>query len=392
MLLGIVLFLRFPNFHHYRALSVFSSILKAETLFAAVKSGKYTVVQDTNTDDEVYCPVSRSKNHEGDENDVTGTSPTCVQQQPKKQEPGKNNHANNFYGLPSESINDAGVWSYDGKTSMLYYYYYDLNTGSFRLNDENDIFPKVPFKSVTKSTYFDTSFQSALALSGNYLPSLCPDRKTYGFSDLATLRSALQELSESYSSAVKAYHYVKSVIQEHFELSSESPHIFIEEPPMLPQHVKDFLNLVPDPFIICPGAHLRPGNHGKQEIIHINAEDVTIKCDSCVIDAKGTHISFGPLAKNVHIKGLAFVGATDTSIICRQDGASVLFEDCFFYRNRGVNPHGSVLDMNSTSSVEFHRCYVTDSITKLPLSKGGQELVPLPSFTLRNKELNMTSR
>jgi hypothetical protein len=292
-------------------------------------------------------------------------------------------------GLPSEAVHDAGVRAYSGSNNLRYYHY-DLNTGSFRLKDEYAAFPNKPYKTISKkSNQVDLSFQSSLALSGNYLPALCPDGKTYGFSDLSTLRSAIRELSDSYSLAVEMYGDFGGMIQEHLELTMKSPNTIVEEPPSIPQYVKDFLNIVPDPYIICPKARLQSSIRDKDEPIHINAEDVTIECDSCMINAKGTHFEFGPLARNVLVKGLALVGATDTSIILHHDGASGVFEDCFFHQNLSVHPHGSVLDMNSTSSLEFHRCYIIESMFSFPKLNNDKSQVMLPSFTMRNKESNI---
>jgi hypothetical protein len=267
----------------------------------------------------------------------------------------------------------------------LIYYYYDSIAGAFHLKDEYSKFPSRPVEPASPySKYSDSSFQSSLALSRKYLPSLCPDGETYGFNDLTTLRNAIKELSDSYSLAVEVYLSIKGITQEHLDLTNESPDIIIEEPPTIPQHVKDFLNIAPDPFVICPRVHLQSSRNDKHEAIYIDAEDVTISCDSCMIDVKGTHFAFGPLAKHVLIKGLALVGATETSLTFRHDGASAVFEDCFFYQNRGFQPHGSVLDMNSTSTVEFRRCYVID--TTSTFARGSKRLVTIPSFTLRNKE------
>ena len=100
--------------------------------------------------------------------------------------------------------------------------------------------------------------------------------------------------------------------------------------------------------MICPKANIRPPIYGRHTPITVNAEDVVIQCDSCIIDASGTHFAFGPHAKNVHIRGLTLMGATASSVIFRQDGAEVSFEDCFWANNDGVGMNGAVADMNST--------------------------------------------
>lgn len=290
--------------------------------------------------------------------------------------------------LPFEAVLEAGVRTYSDINNLVYYYY-DLNTATFRLKEEYTKIPNKPYKAVfKKSNQLDaSSFQSSLALSGKYVPALCPDGKTYGFSDLSTLRSAIRELSDSYSSAVKIYRDFHGMIQEHMELTMKSSNILVEEPPQsIPQYVKDFLNIVPDPFIICPNAKLQSSIRDQDESIYINAEDITIECDSCIINAKGTHFEFGPLARNVLVKGLALVGATDTSIILRHDGASGVFEDCFFHENLSVHPRGNVVDMNSTSSLEFHRCYIIETMFSSLRWSHDKSAVMLPSFTMRGKD------
>lgn len=260
------------------------------------------------------------------------------------------------------------------------YFYFDSNTDSFRLKDNYAVFPAKPVKATLTNGQFDTTFQSHLALSGKYLPSLCKNGKSYGFSDLATLRSAINELGSFYAYAVERQtHYLKAMT-ERLNLEKSNPNYYIEEAYELPQYMKDYLNLVPDPFVICPQSHLKPLIHERVEPIYINAEDLIIQCeDYCVIDAPGTHMEFGPYSKNVLIKGLTFAGATDTSVVFREDGSVTTFEDCYFFHNAGQNAHGSVMDVNSTSSVELSRCEINEYS-----DKGGGTHQP-HTLTLRAK-------
>ena len=269
-----------------------------------------------------------------------------------------------------------------------FYFYFDHNTGSFRLKDQYATYPNRPAKAVQASDNFDTSFQSSLALSGKYLPSKCKDGSTYGFSDYTTFRNAVNELSASYSHAVKRYHEQRGALQEHVQLGRKSSdNIVIEDIPKLPEYILDFLNIVPDPFVICPGAHLRPLIHDRPGAIFINAEDATIECDACIIEAPGTHLSFGPLAKNALVRGVTLIGATDTSVIFRHDGANAVFEDCSFFQNEGAGAQGAVVDVNSTSFVEFYRCEINEFQSGTPRNVGGQQVHAL---TLRGKNNNQS--
>merc|ERR1712238_483257 len=76
--------------------------------------------------------------------------------------------------------------------------------------------------------------------------------------------------------------------------------------------------------------------------IYVNADEVRIECDRCVIEiGSGTHLAFGPSAKNLRMSGVTFTGATSSSLVFHENGA--------------------VADMNSTSSVKFFRCDISDA-------------------------------
>ena len=133
------------------------------------------------------------------------------------------------------------------------------------------------------------------------------------------------------------------------------------------------------------------GGGGDGGAIFVNAEDVTIECDMCAIDMPGTHLSFGPHARNVLVRGITFRGATSSSLTLHHHGADVRMEDCYWLYNSGGTvrngPHGggdggdgggingggggggggtatttagAVADLNSTSSVSFYRCVIDD--------------------------------
>ena len=237
---------------------------------------------------------------------------------------------------------------------VLYYYYYDSTSEVFHMREE---FNTVPHKPTQVS-----SFQNAISLPGKYQPSLCRDGQTFGFSDLSTVRNAIDELNEAYSDAVTRWTHYNSALEEYERIQAVYDHpgdVNIELPPPLPQHLTDLLEIEPDPFVICPFSTLR-APLGRHMPIHINAEDVRVECESCVIDTPGTHFSFGPHAKNVLISGVTLMGATESSIIFRHDGAEVSFENCYWTNNESVGAQGAVADMNSTSTVQFYHCQISD--------------------------------
>lgn len=214
------------------------------------------------------------------------------------------------------------------------------------------------------------------------LPKLCPDGRTMGFDDWFTLRDAVSE-----ANALGAEDFLRW--NKYLVMSLEDPDT---EEPIFP---------VPDPIVICPGAKLnqrhpprqsllawltsflvqepksqyKPSNN-KLSSIFINADDITIECDRCLVDLPGTHFSFGPHARNVWIKGITFKGATTSSLTLHHHGATASFQDCHWLYNSGGlvasknNPMeggiggtmntGCVADVNSTSSVTFYRCSIDD--------------------------------
>jgi hypothetical protein len=220
------------------------------------------------------------------------------------------------------------------------------------------------------------------------LPKLCPDGRTMGFDNWFTLRDAILE-----ANALAAEDFLRW--NKYLVMSLEDPEV---EEPVFP---------APDPFVICPGAKLNQRhpprmsilgwltsffvtapptqykpNNSKLSPIFINAEDITIECDRCLIDLPGTHFSFGPHARNSWIRGVTFKGATTSSLVLHHHGATAIFEDCYWLHNSGglvasknnpigtINMEGSnvggtmnagaVADVNSTSSVTFYRCSIDD--------------------------------
>lgn len=172
------------------------------------------------------------------------------------------------------------------------------------------------------------------------LPSTCPDRHTVGFDDWHTLKAAVQEANSiSAERFMKWSSYFASVGKDFGAF--EDDNLYYEEDVV---------------FTICPRTTLK----ARRGPIHINAENVVIECEDCVIDVKGTHLNFGPHAKNVLVRGVTFKGAHSSSLTFFHDGAEASFEDCFWIGNTGLSSkYGAVADVNSTSFVNFYRCEIS---------------------------------
>jgi len=292
-------------------------------------------------------------------------------------------------GVSTQWNNHSHILS-DLESQTYEYYYYDSFSQSFHLFGEYATYPIRPMASASTGAT-GISFQSDLALSGKYQPSLCKDGHTHGFADLHTLRNAIHELGDAYGHSVTRYKHYQAALQEYQYISSTyqeviPSHVHIHPPPTLPEYVQEFLTIVPDPFVICPNAHLRALIHSRNAPIHIDAEDIVVECDRCVINAPGTHFSFGPNAKNVVLRGISLMGATDTSMIFRHDGADVTFDECYWINNDGVGMQGNVLDLNSTSTANFHNCEISDAhhYSSPRMSNGGT--TPIHSLTMRSKD------
>ena len=168
-------------------------------------------------------------------------------------------------------------------------------------------------------------------------PTTCRDGKTLGFDSWTNLRAAVHE-----ANSISAERFMKW--SEYFATNSfsafEDDHLYYEEDVV---------------FSICPGAALR----ARKGPIFINAENVVLECVGCVIDVGGTHLAFGPNAKNTLVRGITFKRARSSSLTFFHDGADASFEDCTWVDNSGLNNRfGSVADVNSTSVVNFYRCEI----------------------------------
>ncbi|KAL7483571.1 hypothetical protein ACHAW6_009213 [Cyclotella cf. meneghiniana] len=245
------------------------------------------------------------------------------------------------------------------------------------------------------------------------LPTLCRDGITMGFDNWFTLRDAISE-----ANALAAEDFLRW--NKYLVMMLEDPDI---DPPVF---------TAPDPFVICPGvklnqkhpprmsilaylasflpfsntstpsSNLAKPNKNKLSSIFINAEDITIECDRCLIDLPGTHFSFGPHARNIQIKGLTFKSATTSSLTFHHHGATASFHDCYWLYNSGgivssksnnigtINSEGNnvggtmnagaVADVNSSSSVTFFRCSIDDQRQNPKRATVGAGLANVPGM------------
>lgn len=173
-------------------------------------------------------------------------------------------------------------------------------------------------------------------------PSFCKDHRSVGFESWSTLQEAVQEANSlSVERFVRWSRYFAEAVD--FKGVFEDDSLYYEEDIVLP---------------ICPGSRLR----ARRGPIFINAPNLIITCDGCEVSVGGTHLSFGPHAKNVLIRGVTFRGATTSSLAFYHNGAHVTFEDCAWYDNVDTTGRfGAVADVNSISVVNFSRCRISNS-------------------------------
>jgi hypothetical protein len=172
------------------------------------------------------------------------------------------------------------------------------------------------------------------------LPKQCSDGYTIGFDDWRTLKAAVQEANSISAERFMKWSAYFANVGRSFA-AFEDDDLYYEEDVV---------------FSICPGATLR----SRRGPIYINAENVIIQCHGCTIDVGGTHLNFGPHAKNVLVRGVTFKNAQTSSLTLFHDGAEASFEDCFWVGNSGIDgKFGGVADVNSTSIVNFYRCEIS---------------------------------
>jgi hypothetical protein len=173
-------------------------------------------------------------------------------------------------------------------------------------------------------------------------PKLCSDGYTYGFDRWSTFKEAVQEVN-----AISAERYLRwnafFALADTFTGTFDDDSLYYEEDVVL---------------TICPETTLK----ARSGPIFINAENLIIECEDCTIDVGGTHLSFGPHAKNILVRGVTFKHASTSSLVFFHDGAEATFESCLWTGNHATNTKfGAVADVNSTSIVNFYLCHIGSS-------------------------------
>ncbi|CAB9500646.1 expressed unknown protein [Seminavis robusta] len=246
----------------------------------------------------------------------------------------------------------------------------------------------------------DARFQLS---SSKVHPKLCSDGVTIGFDNWDTLKAAVSE-----ANALSAERFMKW--NEYFaslETTTNSGSRWFDNILNNDQSSSDdgLLGYYYDEdvvFTICPGTTLS----ARKGPIFINAENILILCGaseeydyirasqptpssvasmrasfsreipSCTMDVGGTHLAFGPHARNVLVRGLVFQSAKTSSLAFHYDGAQASFEDCIWVDNSGIHgtKYGAVADVNSTSNVNFYRCEIGSSLASVA-NLGGSGMI-----------------
>jgi hypothetical protein len=172
-------------------------------------------------------------------------------------------------------------------------------------------------------------------------PKLCSDRKTIGYDNWETLGNAMKEANrKSVERFVQWSRFFAEA--EDFNGIFDDDTLYYEQDLIL---------------TICPGATLRA-----KKKIFVNAPNIILECQDCTVTGGTTHLSFGPHAKHVMVRGITFRSARTSSLVFYHNGANAEFEDCHFYDNFAANNRlGSVADVNSTSIINFYRCLIGSS-------------------------------
>ena len=167
---------------------------------------------------------------------------------------------------------------------------------------------------------------------------LCADGSTTGFDTWDSLKAAILEANKL--SVDKFVRWSRFFADNDFAGTFNEDELYYEQEVVLR---------------ICPGTKLR----AKQGPIFINAPNLILECEGCIVSVGASHFSFGPNAKNVLIRGVTFTKASTSSLLFFHNGAEVAFEDCFWHGNAAINSRfGAVADINSTSNVNFYRCNI----------------------------------
>lgn len=224
---------------------------------------------------------------------------------------------------------------------------YDLNDGTGRNQSETINLQRRPRPP-------DMSFEKWVKDP----PKLCSDGRTIGFDSWSSLKSAVQSANR-YS----AHRYLRW--KEYFDTASKMQAPSDNLMMMIPFTFDDDSMYYEEAmvFTICPGAVLRAG---RRPPIFINTESVVIECEGCTIAADRSHLSFGPEAKGAVVRGVAFTSAKGSSLIFHHNGADASFENCTWSVVAGkLTSMGAIAEVNSTSVVNFYRCFVNKARGRL---------------------------
>jgi hypothetical protein len=171
-------------------------------------------------------------------------------------------------------------------------------------------------------------------------PKLCPDGKSTGYDNWKTLKAAIEDANVFSAERFVRWNEFFLLTEATFTGTFDDPSLYYE------QVIR---------FRICPGATLK----ARKGPIFINAENIHIECTGCSVEVGGTHLSFGPHARDVVVRGIEFRNAATSSLAFYYDGAEGSFEDCHWIDNTAMySKVGNVADVNSTSIVNFLRCSV----------------------------------
>jgi len=233
-------------------------------------------------------------------------------------------------------------------------------------------------------------------------PTICSDGVTIGFDKWLTLKAAVEEANSLSAERFMKWNEFFASLDKNISSSAWFDNLVTHnhnneasQSTSASQHNDIFLRYYYDQdiiFTICPGVYLRTNDIP----IFINAENVIIECGdpdehnylhaskkkpatapsipasfsrvmpTCTLDASGTHMAFGPHARNVLVRGLVYQSSKKSSLNFYYDGAQASFEDCVWMDppggGGGPGTYGAVADINSTSTVNFYRCEIGPSL------------------------------
>ena len=230
-------------------------------------------------------------------------------------------------------------------------------------------------------------------------PTICSDGVTIGYNDWYTLKAAVEEMNvlaaerfmkwNEYYASLDTSGNSPAMAPHLHNNNGDNQHLRSNSP-----HSEEFLRQYYDEdavFTVCPGSTLKAPSGP----IFVNAENIVIECGDpeayylkhgyesiqyqstskffsrglppCTFDVGGSHLSFGPHARNILVRGFAFQSAKSSSLVFYHSGAQASFEDCLWVNNAGVRGgnYGAVADLGSISRLNFNRCRVGPNFESL---------------------------